>query len=524
MPKQRIVESRYDFSGGLNTAASPDTLQPNELRQLQNARVSGELRAIEKRGGTQYTEAASISSGKAVLGVYQWDAPAGPQWVCITEDGKFHHKTTLLGAWTTVGSPTPFAMAGTHYPVHFATFRGDGSGAALKLYIACQLSATTGVYAQWDGTTLSVLSGSSLPSQPSFCVAYHTRMFLGDVLYPKHLFWTDVGDATAADGTGITGGGSAIVDTLSGDRLLGGMQLGSSLALFTNDSILRFTGYSNEDIQVQQDTEGIASDIGAVGGRAWAKVDDFGVVLSERGPYLLSESGVKFIGAKIQNKFDAGKRSLLANAPVGYHKGRREIWVGMPVTANTEAPDEFWVYSLQLDCWMGPFDFGVEVRDLTRLEDANGDEYLLGAVGERTMVLDTDLKKDGVASAGTGGSAFMHIIEFGPFYSPAGPMQVAHWKHAFVQWKNTAAAGTLYLTFLNERLSSAEAASPTNLSGLTSGRIATGRFDFPTDALNVNTVCRRLRVFLYDQGAADTGNVIVYGLQLVGYDMQRLST
>src|SRR5258708_10872241 len=82
MTKPQVVESRFDFRGGRNTAVSPDLLNPNELVDCTNARLSTTYGGFSKRTGSQRIHQTSL--GAAINGVTQWDGPNGKQVVAIS--------------------------------------------------------------------------------------------------------------------------------------------------------------------------------------------------------------------------------------------------------------------------------------------------------------------------------------------------------------------------------------------------------------------------------------------------------
>jgi hypothetical protein len=508
MPKREYIESRYDFSGGLHTSCSPDAMAPNELRQAQNVRLSSTLKAVEKRGGTQYMHSDSLANN--VIGIYQWDAPSGKQLVAITAAGGLYYKTLAASTWTSA-STNIFATALTPPPrVFFQPARGSASGAALKLYIAVRKSATTGVYASWDGSSLVNLTGTNgLPSAPTWCVAYHTRMFLGDALYPNHLFWTDVGDMGAADGTGITGGGSAIVATLGGDSLLGATQVGSSLALFTDDSVGRLTGYSNNDVQIAQDTEGIAAQTGAVGSKAWCNVEDYVAFLSERGVYLMAESGIQLISAKIQDILDGLNRYWLNGAILAYHRGRRELWLAVPPSAAV-VNTYIYVYSMQAQAWTGPFVHGLGIYDLRRFEDSVGDEYLMCSMANFCMIMDCAHYTDFADYTGANGVGFSTAVELAPFFGEPGPVSEKIWDRMKVRAYVPA----------NSQLQPAYAVDATSSFSNTTATIDAAAVTLPNSyRIDFYAQGDVLRLKFYENGVE--AGWTLNGVQLRSYDMLR---
>lgn len=414
MPKQVLVEAYNDFRGGRNTSYSPDLLDDNELVDSTNARVTT-FGAILKRTGSRRMHTTAIGSAAAVRGVTQWDQAGTNQTVAIA-GGKLYHKTTDFGEFTEV-TPGVGDEFSTTLPAYFQPFRASSSGAPLHLYIA-----SGGKYYDWDGSTLTRIDGVSSAPPAHLLTAYHTRIFAVDrTNFPKHLYWSVIGDPEDFTAGTITQGGSNIVDLLSGDEIEQLETVGSSLIIATADSIVRFTGYSSEDIQIAQDTEGVSADIGVVGGRALKRIETFAACLSDRGPYLVVEAGVQNIGAKVEFDFDNLSRANIGNAVVGHHRQRREIWFAVTGTGDSNLNKTVYVFNYRLQAWSGPFTYSFGINDLYRYEDSNGDEWLMAGCSDG-FVRHMDIGAlDDVLADGSGGSTYTMTVELKPIFFDTGP-------------------------------------------------------------------------------------------------------
>jgi hypothetical protein len=412
--KPRVMDARNNWLGGLNTAVNPDSVPANQLVAMSpgNARLVDPYGAIAKRSGSRRLHPNAIGIGAPVKGLYQWDAPAGKQVVAIS-NGRFYHKTSEFGDFTEVVPSQLFSTTGATF---FAPFRSTSASAALVLYMA---SANGNVYS-WNGTTLSNLDGvTSIPTATAL-MPYHTRMFYNDTTLKKHLTWTKVGDATVATTGGATDGGAAIVDLLSGEEIKQFAVIGSSLAIATEDSIVRFTGYSNEDIVIAQDTEGISSTIGTFGPQTFITAEGFGAVLSDRGPYLVTESGVTPVGADVEPNFRQMDRlpAAVNRLSVGHHRGRQELWFQTKYVST----NAMMVWNYRTQKWTRfTYSSPVNPRSLARYEDPNGEEFLIaGCADGFVRHMDTGMKDD-VLSDGTGGTNITMTVEVAPTFFASGP-------------------------------------------------------------------------------------------------------
>ena len=425
MAKPAMSNARFGFRGGLNTAMNPDELQTNELVRCDDARVDAKLGAITKRTGTRRIHATAIGSGNAVTGVFQWLNQAGSLEVVAVANGRFYHKTSAFGDFTEV---IPSPLFSTTVPQRFALFREAVVAAALRLYIA----DGTVVY-RWDGTTLTQVDGTTSFPNAELIVPYHTRLAANDPDLEKNIFLSKVGDAEDFVPGGPADGISAIVDILSGESITALEVIGSSLLVCTEDSIMRITGYSTEDIQVEQDTEGIASQVGVVGRNAIDRAESIAAILSDRGPYLVSEAGITPIGLKVEPEFDNLDLDNISTASVAHHRSRRSIWYAVPGTADGGQPKRVYEYSLRLSAWQGPFIYPFEIRTMARFEDTNGQETLIaGNQDGFVRLLDTG-SKDDVLSDGTGGSTYDPNVELAPMFFDNGPGIVTLMRRVFLQ-------------------------------------------------------------------------------------------
>jgi len=377
-----VPDFRTDFRGGVNTAYSDELVQPNELRVATNFRLNT-YGALVKRNATKRFHSAAIASAADVLGVFQWDAPAVTGQVVAVAGGNFYHKTIAATAYTEVSGSLSTTIL-PWFVVHI-------QGGTRKLYIA-----DGGLLNSWDGTTLTQnIAGS--PSARSLGI-YGRRLFVTD--NTKTLRWSAVDDPE--DFTSASGGGSSPVETFDDEPLVGLAHVGSSLLLFKQDSIARFTGVASTDIRIDLDTEGVSADIGCIAPKTIVRFEQFVFFLSDLGPYAATEAGVIAIGEKIENKFDARDWS---DAVAAHHKGAREVWL------YSQGLGEGWIYNYRLGSWTGPHDFSstFEAYSMAAFEDASGFKFIQcgggdGFIRHGDSTANSD-STDDYTSSDTGGTA-----------------------------------------------------------------------------------------------------------------------
>jgi hypothetical protein len=389
MPRQTARDDRFDAAGGVNTAFSPDVLDKTELRSVRNGRVVYGL--IEKRRGSKRLHSNSIGAAKAVLGLRQWDAPGGQELVAVCNGG-LYHKLAADAEFTFASGGLSMANV-----TRFATHR---IGATIKLYLA-----SDGLF-QWDGAALTAVADA--PAGVRDVAVYKLRMFA--IAGTKTLYASKIGDPTMW--AVASGGIQADVETYDTEPLTGLLVVGSSLLLFKADTIARFTGVDPDDIQIGTDTEGISPDVGGPYPGTIIPLEDAGFFLSDRGPYLATEAGVKEIALKIDREFSFDNKALWANAVAAAHRTRKEVWLSLPGDQETQNATT-WVWNWKTLAWSGPFR-GMPAAALARYELADGTETIVRG-GYDGFVRQEDvpnLYKDDVLADGTGGTPVELQIEY----------------------------------------------------------------------------------------------------------------
>lgn len=393
MARPHTIEARFDFRSGVNRSFSSDVLTPTELRRARNTRLVP-YGAVVKRGGSQRLHTSALATGAQVTGLYQWDAPGTSGQVVAVAGGNFYYKAAADADFTQIAS-----TLSTSRRARFATHR---AGTNIVLYFA------DGALRKWDGTTLTT-SITGAPAATDIAV-YKSRMFAVDG--SKTVYWSAIGDPSKW--SSADGGGFADVETYDTEGLQGIMSLGSSLLLFKEDNVARLTGTSRDDIQVDKETEGVSPEIGLIAPATLVRVEQVAFFLSDRGPYIADEAGVRFIGQNIELEVENANRQHLSGAVAVHNRRRREIWLMFPGSGETQNAT-VWVYNYRNGAWSGPWDFqGFACSVVARYERTDSTESAM-AGGYDGFVRDLDVSsvgaKDDVLRDGTGGTAVPMEIE-----------------------------------------------------------------------------------------------------------------
>ncbi len=493
-----MVERRFDFRGGLNTRDNPDILQPNELVEVTNCRLAAKRGAIQIRLGSKRIHTTTL--GGSVLGIKQWNNAGTLQLVALA-NGDLHHKTTDLGEFT-LNSPTP--VIGTDQ-VDITLMRQSASGAPLRLYFV----DGTNVW-RWTGSALTRLStgGANEPPQNATHVkTYHIRNFYVDSDRPVHMQWSVLGDPEDQTINTGNGAGEAMMDVLSGEGVISMEVIGGSLLVATENSVVRYTGYTASDIQIEQDTDGVSSTEGCVGKLAFRKIEKFAAMLDTRGPYAVNEEESIFLGDKVFDDFMALDRSVLANAVVGFNPSKREILWAVARTGDGGLNKTVYIYNLDLGIWYGPFIYPFGITCLAEYEDSSGIQGVVAGCSDGFVRhLDIGTLDDVLADA-TGGSAFTMTAELAPIFFQNGPSQISTLYRAHVQAEITTGVNLDFKHAFDD-----DALETTKVLG----RGGTKAKDYRVD---VGGQGDRLRIQLTLDEAATL--FVIHGVTLRAYDMVR---
>lgn len=387
-------ERRFDVRKGLNTAFSPDALDEHELRYAQNLQLY-EYAGLITRGGTKRLHNTVLEAGAApVLGLRQWDAPAGKQLVAIC-NGHFFHKLEGAAEFTKVAS----TLSTTERP-GFATFR---IGPSIFLYFA------DGTLRRWDGATLTT---SFLGAPPcTMLLPYKGRMLAaGDPNFPKRVYGSAVTNPTKwspADG-------GLIMDAEQYDEepVTGLAKAGSSVLIFKPDAIQRFTGLSVEDMDLDRDSEGVSREVGCIARHTIVEIEGVVYFLSDRGVYKASEAGVEPVSAQLEDVWKRLNKSAWRKSYAVHNAHDFEYRLWVPVDANTQNLTGYF-HNYRTGGWTGPHTgtaFGASaLAEYEHSGDVEG--MVIGGYDGWVRELDVGLLDD-VTRAGSGGTGIPWDVEY----------------------------------------------------------------------------------------------------------------
>jgi hypothetical protein len=412
VPRRRLEERQPNFAAGLVedplayitgvTYEQPNflALPENALTAARGCRITSQG-AVQKHHGSRRLHASAIDGVTAIRGGFSWRKGDGTVQQLVTTNNLFTGSYALPISWT---SQAGALDSGKNHD--FAPFR-DGSGEVVYI-------ADGGLLNKWDGTNVTV-DLASTPSVTQLAV-YNQRLF-GITGSDQTLYWSALNNGDSLGVTG-SGGGVAVVRTYGGQHLTGLAVVNGTLLIFHANAISRFTGYAQDDIDIDAGAIGHAAEVGTVAPRSIVVIDiegrDAALFLTRRGLYIATESGVVPVPSPFDRDVQALADSDWIAVHAAHHRANREVWFNIS--------GFLYVYQYDLKAWSGPtsglMGSASTADQLWPAEDANGAPILLGATADgfvRHLDYPTTTLKD-VLSDGTGGTATSMQAQARPWF------------------------------------------------------------------------------------------------------------
>jgi len=401
--RQRLTDGQPSMIGGLNSVSDDISLQPNQLRQTVNMRLT-DYGAATKRGGTQRTSTAVLAAAP-ILNGYTFQQDSGTnQILAVCNTDLF---TTTYGAfpWTYTNQGGTFSS--TVAP-DFAQFR-DAGGLDV-VYIA-----DGGLLKKWTGTAgTSNLTGITNTVAVDTIQVHNQRLWgCGNSTYPDSIFYSSLNNG---DDLGYSvapaGGGQIVVRTFGDEKIVGLASVNTSLLIFHRRGISRLTGYGQDDIVAAP--AGLTADVGTIAAKSIVANNNIAYFISERGLYRCNEGEVAAVGTPTKpdpilpiirqlSSADFDKIRAVIN------RATKELWITIPGYGCYQ-------YHTVLDAWSGPWNGAYISPDTTALFETINTSglpvVLRGDADGWVSLCDASINKDNVAAAGTGGDVYTMVAQF----------------------------------------------------------------------------------------------------------------
>lgn len=313
------------FKRGANDSAAPEEVQPSEVRQMYDCRLSLSGNGAIRRGGSQQLHSSALNSGATVYGLVSFTTGSGTgQLLAFVGDTLF---TSTDGGSTWTSEQTGLNEAYWDFAIT------DVCGTPEVI----AANGDTNVH-RWDGSTWSQLSGA--PSGVKYLAVYHNRLYVAG-----HNEETIQASAVSDfDEWGVSNGAINLKAGIhDGDPVIRALyQLGPYLLIFKSESVGYLEGYGFETLNVETGAEGISRSVGCLGFRTVKGTSEEAVLwLSERGmEYLSVGSGVQLVGRPLQGFFESVSRSAVRSTeglPSAVYWGEKnEYWCAVPTEGATQ--------------------------------------------------------------------------------------------------------------------------------------------------------------------------------------------
>ena len=403
MARERISDQQPRMDGGLNDVSDEGSLQPNQLRQAMNARLT-EYGAVTKRGGTQRTNSTALAA--SVTNGFSWRKDStGAQELMAVSNGTLY--TAAYGSFPITWTAQSGALSSSVAPT-FAQFR---DGANDVVYIG-----DGGLLNKWDGTTLTTDIAGTIGA--TMIVVHNERLWsCGCSVNPDSIFYSALNDGDTLGNAGANGG-EIIVRTFGDENVVSLASVNTSLLIFHRRGISRLTGYGQDDITVAP--AGVTADVGMIAAKSVVPVGNVAFFVSERGLYRVNESDVAPVGTvEKPDPILAPLRTLSAaefdNIRAVFNRATRELWISMPSYG-------VYVYNTILLSWSGPWDNGYLTPATTALFGAlnsNGLPIVLrgDASGYVSLCDAPGVGLDNLAADGSGGTRYTMAAQMHRMYA-----------------------------------------------------------------------------------------------------------
>jgi hypothetical protein len=390
-----VADRIPDFSGGLNSVSTADSLGPNQVSDALNARLT-QFGAVVKRGGTQRIHTSAIHSS-GIQGVTEWALSDGTRYVITVANGVLYWAT--YGAFPITFTSVASGLATTG-KVMFAAFR-DGSGDALYIGDGGQLNKLT--VAAGPIFTLT----TNLTDTPGVreIVVFNQRLWsCGCANFPQSIFYSSLNNGDTL-GVGASDGGQIVVRTFGQQNVTALLALGTSLLIFHRGGVSRLTGFGQDDIIAVP--AGVTGDVGTFAPAGVVRVGNVAYYVNVRGLFIGTADGVAPVNTP--EKPDPTSQGLaliteteLGNVSAVYNEATRELLITIPTRGT-------FVYQTVLGSWSGPWDgayLSTGYLPYTQAGDANNEPIILkGNPSGFLELLDAaDAFTDAVSASGTAGS------------------------------------------------------------------------------------------------------------------------
>lgn len=306
-------------SGGLNSTASPTSLQDNESSDLQNVDFN-KFGAVKKRAGYTALNTSAFNSGAAWNSLHWLELSSGTDFLIGTCGNKIAKMDDLDGTWDDItGAVT--VTAGNNNHTIWATHLNTALG-------------TNGVDApfQWAGSG----NAAAMTVPATLTVAKYVAVFqgytilanvtVGGTVYTSRVYWSALDSISTWDSADFRD-----VGFNDGEDITGITVLGNLLVIFKTRSIwvAGFTG----DADIPFTVEKTRSYVGCTAGESIAEIDNGLVFMSDDGIYFFDGNNSFKMSDKINTTLGTFEKGRF-NECVASYNGKLNRYIASYTTSG----------------------------------------------------------------------------------------------------------------------------------------------------------------------------------------------
>lgn len=413
--RREMRDVQRGFRGGLNLSAETNQLSPEDMRRADNTHLN-EFGGAVKRRGLQRVSVAALMANAKVMGGFGWVNGSTVTQLAVSNGALYTGSYAIPMTWAAQSG----ALSSTAKP-SFAAFRHTTEA---NVYIA-----DGGLLNAFDGTNFDT-DISSTPAV-SFVWVYNRRLYgvngTDEKLYSSAL---DDGHTLGISGSG---GAEFNIRTFGSQALIAGMAIGASNILFHRNGISIFTGWTQDDFNIESGTRGLSSDCGTIAPYSVIAVENVGYFLSDHGFYRVTEAGIEQISHKIDPVIDQLDRTLFSRVCATQNRARHEVMWYLPDIG-------VYAYNYRIGAWSGPFKGGIFTQQAPYSMWETQDEFArpIALTGWQDGFVrrfePTGVVKDDVLSDGSGGVNYTQSVACRRMFSGSETREKAY-RRLFVHYQ-----------------------------------------------------------------------------------------
>jgi hypothetical protein len=309
------------LNGGLNSTASPLTLQPNESSKLLNIDFDKFGSAQKRNGYTPINTGDALNSGAQVTGLHWFEKSDGTTKLLYVTCGDKIYTNDLTSTFTDVTGGMTITSGSL---CKFQTF--------LNTVMMCNgvdapIKSTGGVF-----TAMTLPTDITIPRWIKTFNAYtfFADSVVGGIRQPSRLNWSTINSIDTWNDADF-----ALISMNDGQRITGLEVLGDRLVIFKDRSIWigQFTG----DVDVPFSFQKTQSHVGCVSGYSISFIDNGLAFLGEDGVYFFDGNQSFKLSNRLNETFwgnNVSKNNLCCSM---YQKFKNRYWVSQFKSGRTNA-------------------------------------------------------------------------------------------------------------------------------------------------------------------------------------------